>query len=83
MLGNLTFKGASDALSHPSLETALQRCGVQEGYILAIMREIYDSKVSFKFLDIASDPVLLAQGDPASPPPALDGHSGQTTYSVH
>ena len=35
------------------------------------MREIYDNKVSFKFLDITSDHVFLlngvAQGDPASP----------------
>ena len=70
-VGKLDFKGAFGSLSHPSLETALQRCGVHEKYVLAIMGEIFDNKVSFKFLGIAWDHVLLlngvAQGDPASP----------------
>ena len=66
-VGKLDSKGAFDALSHPSLETMWG----PGKYALAIKRKICDNKVSFKFLDIASDHVLLlngvAQGDPASP----------------
>ena len=49
LVGKLDFKGAFGALSQPSLETTLQRCGVREDYILAIMGEIYTATRSPSF----------------------------------